>query len=856
MGSRMSAPAGPRGSVLDRDGGRRNRNRDRDQSGYRVGRPGLAGETGYGVPPPAAGRGARGPGGYSGRPRGITFGRLGRALVTSAVTGLVVALLAVPFVGIVGLTAKTGADRWMALPANLTEPPLVEPSRILDAQGNVIATLVGEQYREVVPLSRVPQVMRQAIIDIEDARFYEHSGVDYRSMIRAYLANRQSGEVIQGGSTLTQQYVKNVLLSAATTDEDRQAAIEQTVERKLREARHALYLEEHLSKDEILERYLNIAYFGDGAYGIQAAAKRYFGIDVEALSLPQAALLAGLVKNPSAYNPAQHPQAAKTRRDLVLDRMHELGHISDAELAEAKAAPIELNQPRRSPDPCQDSAYPLFCAEIRRQLINDRTFAPTEADARKLLFEGGLTIRTTLEPVAQQAADSAAREVVPVGNRVAAGVAVVQPGTGNVLALAQNREYGETDDRQPPATTADFVHTKEIYPVNETSFSPGSTFKTFALVAAIERRMPLSTTFLSPACYQSSRFPNPQPSNCYGNADPNEAGYYSLTTATWHSVNTYYIQLAEQIGILNIAEMARRLGVSSCRVQEHRDNQREDSPCHGIPGVSSADGAFTIGSNEVSTLDLATAYATLAARGLRCDPRFILSITQRVGGSDRPLPFSTPGPCEQVISEQVADTATAVLEGVINNGTAAGNARIGRPAAGKTGTAEDFSAASFVGYIPQLAVAVTLADPRGPQTHPLRNVLGHSVVYGGGFPAQIWAKTMTRAIEGFRLPVAPMPTPDNTQPQIPTKPVPDVSGHSVDDAVALLRSQGFTVAGVAPGTPGVVIGTLPPAGTEISQAQPVALLVAGSQFSPSVRPGNPVSDDDDRPGRGGGRDRR
>jgi len=764
----------------------------------------------------------------------VILKRLTGLLFASAAAGVVVALLAFPVVGLVGLSAKASADDFLALPENLTVTTLVEPSKILDAHGNVIATLVGEQYREVVPLSRVPQVMRNAIIDIEDARFYEHSGVDYRGMIRAYLANRESGGVEQGASTITQQYVKNVLLQAATTPEERKAATAQTVDRKLREARYALYLEQHLSKDEILERYLNIAYFGDGAYGIQAAAKRYFNIDVEKLSLPQAALLAGLVKNPTAYNPAQHPEAATQRRNLVLDAMIEHKHISGSEVMTAKAAPVGLNQPPRSADSCADSSAPFFCSEVRQRLLDDRTFAPTRDAASKLLYEGGLTIRTTLDPVAQDAANSSAREVVPPGNRVAAGVVTVQPGTGNVLALTENRDFGDTADNQPPETTTDFLHTKQVYPTNERSFSPGSTFKMFALAAALEKGMPLSTTYFSPACLPlDEKYRDQLENGCIANADPNEAGLYSLTTATWHSVNTYYVQLAQQVGILKIAEMARRLGVSSCRVQEQTANLRTSSPCHGVDGVGSADLSFVIGSNEISTLDLATSYATIAAHGKRCDPKFIISITRRVGGADRLLDYSKPDECEQVLNSQVADTVSSVLEGVINQGTAAGNGRIGRPAAGKTGTAEDFSTASFVGFIPQLSTAVTLADPRGPTTHQLRGVLGYAHVYGGDLPTKVWARTMTRTIDGLKLPVEQLPPPDNTQAVPPMAVLPNVVGQTVANAAATLQSQGFAVQ-VLGDQNGVVLAMSPSAGSQIPLNQPVTLIASGGVVAQSA----------------------
>ncbi len=802
--------------------------------------------SGRGFPEPSAGpgRAVRGGGFVSGAdsapggphrdyPRAWTAAEwVGQAMIVTGLAGVLLALVVLPAVALVGLTVKGGADAFLDLPANLTVPPLPQASRILDSQGNVIGYLRGEQDRQIVPLDRVPTVMRQAIIDIEDSRFYEHTGLDYKGLLRAYVSNQESGEVTQGGSTLTQQYVKNVLLQAATSKEEKDAATEQTVRRKLREARYALYLEEHLSKDQILERYLNIAYFGDGAYGVETAAKHYFNVDVDQLTLPQAAMLAGLVKNPTAYNPILHPQAATLRRDIVLDRMHELGHISDEQLRQTKAAPVVLNRPPQAADPCQLSSAPFFCAYIRRTLLADDRFGATEADRERLLFEGGLTIRTTLSPAAQAAAQNAANTVVPPGNRVAVGVAMLQPGTGKVLALTVNREYGPSADGLPAERTTDFAHTKQIIPLEETSFSPGSTFKVFTLAAALEKGMPLNTTYNSPTCYHSNVFNNPDtdedgrqsPADCFGNADPNEAGLYSMTTATWDSVNTYYIQLAEKVGLRNTAEMARRLGVTSCRVQDQSASLR----CPG-GGIGPVDGAAVLGTNEISTMDLATAYATLADHGVRCDPQPFESITQRVGSTDRPVPYTMPAPCHQVLKAEIADTVTSVLEGVILYGTGAPNAQIGRPAAGKTGTAEGFSTASFAGYIPQLATAVTVADPRSPTTYPLRNVLGNKVVYGGGLPAQVWAQTMRGAIDGLALPVEPMPSPDGTQPYQMKKMLPDVVGQDVALAQALLTSQGFSVTVqeiLSPFSKGMVLAMNPGGNQEVDAGSEVVLMVS------------------------------
>jgi membrane peptidoglycan carboxypeptidase len=283
--------------------------------------------------------------------------------------------------------------------------------------------------------------------------------------------------------------------------------------------------------------------------------------------------------------------------------------------------------------------------------------------------------------------------------------------------------------------------------------------------------------------------------------------------------------------------MARRLGVTSCRI---RVNRSEEPRCKGVDGIGRVDGSSIIGSNEISTLDLATSYATLAARGRRCDPHFLLSITRRVGGADRPLPFGVGSQCQQVLDPRIADTVSAVLQGVINHGTGRGNGQIDRPAAAKTGTAEGFSTASFAGYIPQLATAVTLADPRGPTAHPLRNVEGSRVVYGGGFPAQIWARTMTGTINGLNLPVEPLPAPDETRPAVPKKVLPSVLGLSQQIAETLLRSQGFNVRSepVADGgVPGTVVGMSPAPGTEIPLNTRVVLRISGGLTGVPVFPG-------------------
>src|SRR3954447_9740839 len=370
------------------------------------------------------------------RPRKV---RLLSMLALSVVGGLLLAILCLPLVGGVGLGAKSTADTFNDLPAELFAPPLPERSVILDRNGAPIAALHGDQDRVNVPLARIPVSMRQAIVAIEDRRFYDHHGVDVKGVLRAVVSNQESGEITQGGSTLTQQYVKNVLITLANTDAGREAAQERSIKRKLREARYALALEKKLSKDQILTNYLNIAYFGDGAYGVAAAAQHYFGKDVSAVNTAEAALLAGLVQNPNVYNPKLHPATAKERRNQVLTAMGVGGFLTPADVRRSSAASIKVRKGATVRDGCEAAgSAAFFCQYLRSTLLNDPAFGPTPEERQRRLFEGGLQIRTSLDPAVQAAAQSSADQIVPSGNRVASAVVIVQPGTGEVLAMAVN----------------------------------------------------------------------------------------------------------------------------------------------------------------------------------------------------------------------------------------------------------------------------------------------------------------------------------------------------------------------------------------------------------------------------------
>ena len=759
---------------------------------------------------------------YAQQVRTPAVARLALALVVSVLAGVALAGLAFPLVGGAGLVAQAGAQTFLDLPQKLTATALPQRTRILDRNGHLVATLFL-QNRVPVRIADVPRSVQSALIAIEDSRFYEHNGLDVKGTLRALARNSSSGSVQQGGSTLTQQYVKNVLLEAAHGRQAGQdAARERSVRRKLQEARYALQLEKTMSKAKILEGYLNIAYFGNGAYGIGTAASHYFSRPVQRLSLAQGALLAGMVQNPTRFDPQVHPRAARARRNTVLSRMHELGRLGDAAYQRALHEPLRLAvTSTRSGCEAPGVRAPFFCDYVRRYLEEGpvrNALGATLAERQDLLLAGGLTIRTTLDPVVQVAAQTAVDARVPPGDPsgVVSVVDTVEPGTGAVRAMAVDRAYGDKRGQ----TKVNFALGGSL------GFHAGSTFKAFVLARALQMGIPLSTTIDSPQRYESKVF-----SNCRGgqgcgpytitNAGDSEAGTFDLPTATWLSVNTYYLQLEERTGVAAPAALAESLGVHSLV------NGRDDQPL--VRG-----GSFVLGSSGVSPLDMAAAYAAFAAHGNFCPPRPVTSITRADGH-----PLALPGaPCRQALEAGVADTVTSVLRGVIDGPNAFRTGRgasIGRPAAGKTGTENDSKAAWFVGYTPQLATAVWLGKPT-PTPLVGATINGQYFrhgVFGGDIPASIWQQTMAQALQG--VPVTPFTGADGAFLSGQQVVVPDLTGQPVDVATQALRDLGFSVtvgyrvrAGPIPY--GAVARTYPRAGSSVSPGSTVTIIPSNGKF--------------------------
>lgn len=725
-------------------------------------------------------------------------------LLTSVgvVAGLIVAVALLPIVGGIGLAARSLANSFDKLPADLTAKPLPQVSRIVAADGQTIATFYS-QDRLSVTLAEIPDSMQKAIIDIEDVRFYEHGGLDFKGTIRALLRNGATGTVTQGGSTLTQQYVKNVLVENARTEKEREAAVADTLARKVREAKYAIELEHKLTKAQILDRYLNIVYFGDGAYGVGAAARHYFNEPVTALTLPQSALLAGIVQSPVAYNPRFYPTLATERRNTVLSQMLKYNSITQADYDAAVAAPLNLDV-HQQPNDCVASKYPYFCDYVKH------IFEVTPSLGLSLLQRGGLTVTTTLSPKVEKAAEDGIHQYVhahePSG--VDAAEAVVQPGTGQVRAIAVSTKYG--DNQKLGENSIDYA-VDEKYGGSTYGFHAGSTFKLFVLTAALVEGFPLSTTIHAPGSIIVDGYKtcSGQDAGVYDlhNAADSESGTFNLESGTWFSVNTFFAQLEQRTGLCEPVKLAQQMGMQ---------------PSNGgpIPQVPS----FVLGSAAGFTpLDMAGAYATMAAHGKYCSPIAITSIVDR-DGHHYPVPQSH---CRQVVDSGIANTVTSILQGVLTVPGATGteDALSGRPAAAKTGTVDNYDGSWFAGYTPQLAAAVWAGIPSSPNTSLGGLTIGgtyYGQVFGATLAGRMWQSTMNAALAG--VPAVPFSGAQTYYVPTPKQAVPNVVGESITNAQAALIQAGYVPKLVRV----LVDSTIPEGDVDHTDPPPGAILPAGS----------------------------
>ena len=633
--------------------------------------------------------------------------KLGRFTATVAVAGTALglgALALVPVGQIVG-----GASHTLALSQPVRLKPLDVPSKVYDAKGNLLAVLQDADYRAPISLAQVPPTVVHAVLDTEDATFYQHGAVSIPALLRA-LKNDVSSGGVQGGSTITQQLVKNAVLNS-----------ERSVNRKLREAVLAYRLEQQMSKDQILERYRNTVYLGDGAYGIEAAAQTYFGTDVSRLSAAQAALLAGEIRNPEGDEPIHQPAAATERRNEVLDSMVANGHLTSGEATEMKATPVPTAL--HPPAPHQDSP---FVVEVKSALLDTRdhrldAIGATVPDRLNALYKGGLTITTTLDPTLQRDAERAVAADLPnTGGRFTAAVTAIDPTTGFVRAIVPGNP-GSSGNGFDVATGR-----------GGGGRQPGSSFKAVVLMAALANGFsPNDSIDGTSPCTISLPGSPPYVAN---NAEAG-AGVMNLFDATVNSVNCAYIRLGVDVGLSKIVDMAHRLGI----------------PAGVKLGTTPS---LSIGSYEVTPLQMASVYSTLATDGVQRPPTFVQKVTDSSGA---PLYQATAGGT-QAVPPQLARTATQVLQGVVQRGTGTAANLADRPVAGKTGTTDDLANAWFVGYTPHLVAAVWMGSPTGQV--PMHGVGGVDV-FGGTYPARIFHDFMSAGLAG--QPVAAFTAPDPSQ---------------------------------------------------------------------------------------------
>ncbi|MFW3171739.1 transglycosylase domain-containing protein [Geodermatophilus sp. CPCC 206100] len=660
----------------------------------------------------------------------------GLLLVVLPLTGALLAALLVPWVVGPGLAASNSASLLAPLPVELTDATPPGNTVVLAADGSVI-TNIYRNNRTPVGADQIADVMEQALVDIEDERFYEHGGLDLEGTVRALLRNVTAGAVQEGGSTITQQLVKQTLLQTATTPEDRQAATEQSLGRKLREARLAMALEETYEKQEILTRYLNIVYFGEGAYGVQAAAQTYFGVNAADLTLPQAAMLAGLVQTPASDSPLADPERARQRRNVVLERMHARGHITDQELAEVSALPVETNPAPAPPNGCVDAVIGGFFCDFVQRHVTGALGIPQER-----LEAGGITIRTTLRPDLQRSGDAAVLTGLPMGDPVAAVFTAVEPGTGKVLAMSVNRVFGF--DAADPA--------QESVNLNEAaSKGAGSTYKVFVAAAALERGFRPEHVITTSSPHVSSVYRNgsePYTVQNVGDMPPT----LTMTEALIRSSNTYFVALEDQLGsVEGPVRAAQRMGLFSL-----------DPVADQV--VAENRGSFTLGAEATSPLALASAYSTLGANGTQCDPLPVTEILDRNGQPllrDDGTPYPTGPSCTpDAVPPAVATTLNQILVGdtALPYGTGVRAAIPGHQIAAKTGTAQDRSSVAFVGYTPRYAASVMLFNPTANV-----DVGG----FGGGLGGPIWRNALAPIITAEApaffpppgIPLGPPPPP-------------------------------------------------------------------------------------------------
>jgi penicillin-binding protein 1A len=607
------------------------------------------------------------------------------ALVLASVIALLLATVA--FTGQQILTSTCSLS-------DLRPLRLGENSFLYTNNMRLLGVVPSATNRQPLPLTKITPWLPQATVAIEDARFWQHGALDYQGIARAFFQDISKGHIVQGGSTITQELVRNLYIGNP----------QRTLSRKIKEACLATKLFDRLSRKQILADYLNEVFYGRHAYGAQAAAQTYFSKSASQLTLVQAALLAGLPQAPTTDDPIRNPHAALARRNEVLRAMFKNGYITAAKLRSATQKSLQLHQGHLYTRLLQPNFFGWATQELAEK------FGPRQVEL------GGLKVRTTLDTRMQGLALHAVTDVLHTSTDPAAALVAIDPRTGAVKAMVDYLPSGQR---------------MQFNLATQGQRTPGSSFKPVTLATALSEGVSLYSTFYGPpelfiTDRQCATNNGPWDVHNYGDE---QAGTMNLLSATANSVNTIFAQLIAKVGVKNVVAMAHRLGVTN----------------HLVPAC-----ALTLGAEGVSPLEMADIYATFASGGIHHPPT---AFEQVRGANGKVIPLSTKG--QRVLGPNVTAELTYALEGVIKNGTGTA-AAISRPAAGKTGTAENYQDAWFCGYVPQLATCVWVGYPKAEI--PLLNIEGFYQVFGGSLPAKIWHDFMGPAVEN--MPVVGFPTPD------------------------------------------------------------------------------------------------
>jgi membrane peptidoglycan carboxypeptidase len=693
---------------------------------------------------------------------------VGRLTLMAVLGGVLVAAMALPVVAATGILVRNTSDKFTTLSVDASSLP--QRSEIYDASGKLITYVYGVDLgknmkytginRQPVSYNQISPSMLVAIVAIEDDRFWQHGALDVKGTLRA-LVNDLEHKPIQGGSTLEQQYVKNVLILQALDDPAaQQAAAADTLSRKIDQLRMAVQVAHSLSKEQILAGYLNDSYYGSGAWGIEAAAETYFNTTAAKLNMLQAATLAGIVENPSEYDPLTNPTTAVERRNTVLAR---ISQTSPTKLAAADASKLEQHKLGLQPGTVQNGCTAdsvgnnaFFCDYTMHTLLLDKQLGSTTEARAQLLATGGLKIYTTVSEKDQASATKAVNWVLPPNSQTynpannAATEVLIQPGTGKVLAIAEDRKYGTG----PHETEIDYAVNTQYG--GEQGVQTGSSSKLFTLITALEQGIPFGFQQTVPGTDSVGGYYNcaGQPTGVFNVTNAEGAGTStdSLYTGTTASINVFFAHLEQRVGLCNTVKTAVNLGVT--RVDGN-------SLLSSDGGQLSADNypSFTLGSVNVSPMSMAAAYAVPASNGVYCKPVVLTKIVDDDGHS---LPVPSAG-CHQVISPEVAEATNYILQGVLNfpGGTAYPNGLANYQAAGKTGTSNVTSGngtpfAAFAGYTTALTGYVSVFNPKSPVEDTMvdnsacyQEEFGgahcNGEMFGANAPLSVWHMTFDHA---------------------------------------------------------------------------------------------------------------